>query len=81
IWHDDTSIAFTKSEYGICEYLALNHGQVFSREKIYENVFGYEGESDNRVIVEHIKNIRQKLGKHDMNPIETVWGIGYKWRK
>lgn len=81
IWHEDTSISFTKSEYGICEYLALNHGQVFSREKIYENVFGYEGESDNQVIVEHIKNIRQKLCKHDMNPIETVWGIGYKWIK
>ena len=81
IWHDDTSIAFTKSEYGICEYLALNHGQVFSREKIYENVFGYEGESDNQVIVEHIKNIRHKLSKYGMNPIETVWGIGYKWRK
>ena len=81
VWCDDTVIAFTKSEYGICEYLALNHGQVFSREKIYENVFGYDGESDNLVIVEHIKNIRHKLSKHGMNPIETVWGIGYKWKK
>ena len=81
VWHDDTAIAFTKSEYGICEYLALNHGQVFSREKIYENVFGYDGESDNQVIVEHIKNIRHKLSKYGMNPIETVWGIGYKWKK
>ncbi|MFJ8262848.1 response regulator transcription factor [Rummeliibacillus sp. NPDC094406] len=81
IWYDDTVIAFTKSEYAICEYLALNHGQVFSREKIYENVFGYDGESDNQVIVEHIKNIRHKLSKYDMNPIETVWGIGYKWKK
>ena len=79
IWYEDTVIAFTKSEYGICEYLALNHGQVFSREKIYENVFGYDGESDNQVIVEHIKNIRHKLSKYDINPIETVWGIGYKW--
>lgn len=81
ISYNDTVISFTKSEYGICEYLALNHGQVFSREKIYENVFGYDGESDNQVIVEHIKNIRSKLSKHGMNPIETVWGIGYKWKR
>ena len=53
----------------------MNHGQVFSREKIYENVFGYEGESDNQVIVEHIKNIRHKLSKYGMNPIETVWEL------
>lgn len=81
ISYNDTVIPFTKSEYGICEYLALNHGQVFSREKIYENVFGYDGESDNQVIVEHIKNIRSKLSKHGMNPIDTVWGIGYKWKR
>ena len=81
ISYDDTVIPFTKSEYGICEYLALNHGQVFSREKIYENVFGYDGDSDNQVIVEHIKNIRSKLSKHGMNPIDTVWGIGYKWKR
>ncbi|ENQ3077285.1 response regulator transcription factor [Bacillus cereus] len=81
IKYDETVIPFTKSEYGICEYLALNHGQVFSREKIYENVFGYDGDSDNQVIVEHIKNIRYKLSKYGMNPIETVWGIGYKWKR
>lgn len=81
ISYDDTVIPFTKSEYAICEYLALNHGQVFSREKIYENVFGYDGDSDNQVIVEHIKNIRSKLSKYGMNPIETVWGIGYKWKR
>ncbi|MFD3157893.1 response regulator transcription factor [Haloimpatiens sp. FM7330] len=77
---DDKKIPFTKSEYAICEYLAKNHGQVFSKEKIYEGVFGYEGESDSSAIAEHIKNIRAKLSVFDMSPIETVWGIGYKWR-
>ena len=32
------------------------------------------------VIVEHIKNIRSKLKSIGINPIETVWGIGYKWK-
>ena len=78
---NESIIPFTKSEYTICEYLALNHGQVFSKEKIYENVFGFDGESDILAIVEHIKNIRNKFKKIGINPIETVWGIGYKWKE
>ncbi len=78
--YKDEELDFTKSEYAICEYLALNHGQVFSKEQIYEHVFGYEKESDNSVITEHIKNIRAKCQKAGLEPIETVWGIGYRWR-
>lgn len=73
------SVPLTKSEYEISEFLAINHGQVFSKEKIYETVFGFDGESDSSAIVEHIKNIRAKLAKVGCSPIETVWGIGYKW--
>lgn len=73
-------IPLTKSEYAICEYLALNRGQVFSKERIYEHVFGYDGESDSSAITEHIKNIRAKLLKAGAAPVETVWGIGYKWK-
>ena len=72
-------IPFTKSEYEICEFLACNWGHVFSKEKIYESVFDFAGESDSSAIVEHIKNIRAKFAKMDVSPIETVWGIGYKW--
>lgn len=72
-------LPFTKSEYEICEYLALHHGQTFTREQIYEAVFGFDGESDSSVISTHIKNIRGKLAAYDIAPIETVWGSGYKW--
>ena len=78
--YQETEFAFTKSEYAICEYLAMNHGQVFSKDRIYEHVFGYEKESDNSVITEHIKNIRAKCKKEGLEPIETVWGIGYRWK-
>ena len=76
---DNTPVALTKSEYLICEYLARNKGQVFSKEQIYEAVFSLEGDSDNSTISTHIKNIRAKLNKLDIQPIATVWGIGYKW--
>lgn len=80
-YHNDELIPFTKSEYSICEYLAMNHGQVFSKERIYENIFGFDGNSDTSAIVEHIKNIRSKLKKIGLTPIETVLGIGYKWKE
>lgn len=72
-------IPLTKCEYNICEFLAQNRGQVFSREQIYEAVFGYDGESDPSTIAAHIKNLRAKLAVYDLSPISTVWGIGYKW--
>lgn len=80
IYCQGKQIPLTKSEYSICEYLALNRGQVFSKERIYEHVFGYDGESDSSAITEHVKNIRAKLQKVGASPVETVWGIGYKWK-
>ena len=80
IYCQGKQIPLTKSEYSICEYLALNRGQVFSKERIYEHVFGYDGESDSSAITEHIKNVRAKLQKVGVSPVETVWGIGYKWK-
>ena len=76
---DNQTVVFTKSEYLICEYLDRNKGQVFSKEQIYEAVFGFDGESDNSTISTHIKNIRAKFAKVNIQPILTVWGIGYKW--
>lgn len=76
---EDKEVPLTKAEYLICEFLARNHGQVFSKEQIYENVFGFDGESNDTTITTHIKNIRMKLEKYGYAPIKTVWGIGYKW--
>lgn len=73
-------IPLTKSEYQICEYLVRNKGQVFSLEQILETTFGYDSESDVSTIRMHIKNIRSKFSKYAKCPIETVWGVGYKWR-
>lgn len=67
-------VDLTKSEYEICEYLARNRGQVFTREQIYDAVFGFDGNSDNSTIATHIKNIRSKLAGYGVTPINTVWG-------
>lgn len=72
-------MSLTKSEYMICEFLARHKAQVFSREQIYESVFGIYGESDTATISTHVKNIRCKFEGYGLKPITTVWGIGYKW--
>lgn len=76
------AIAFTKTEFEIIELLSMNRGQVFSREKIYENVIGFNSDGDNTVITEHIRKIRNKfVNAGSQSYIETVWGLGYRWIK
>lgn len=77
---DGERIPLTKSEYSICEFLARNKGTVFTLERMLELVFGFDTESDIPAIRVHVKNIRAKLQKYSKNPIETVWGVGYKWK-
>jgi len=76
------AINLTKKEYKIIELLSLNKGQVFSKERIYERVWGFCAEGDADIaITEHIKRIRKKIDKQDIEYIETIWGIGYRWKK
>lgn len=76
--HGET-VPLTKMEYEICELLARHRGQVFSREQILNHVGGYWTESEPAAVAEHIKNIRKKFSTHKIDPIKTIWGIGYRW--
>ncbi|MGM9535724.1 MAG: response regulator transcription factor, partial [Intestinibacter sp.] len=79
----DEDIVLTKREFDILELLALNRGMVFSKEDIYEKIWGYDAEGDSATVSEHIKKIRAKFLKinKDFDSIQTVWGIGYKLKK
>ncbi|MBC5580175.1 response regulator transcription factor [Anaerofilum sp. BX8] len=75
-------VRLTRGEYAICEHLASHAGQTLGKEQIYEAVFGYEGGADASAVTEHVKNIRAKCrvaGAQEL-PVETVWGIGYRWK-
>lgn len=80
---NNIDIPLTKIEYEIVEFLALHAGQVFTKEQIYEKVWGFDGDGDNTTVVERIKRIRAKFSSSgsDVSYIATVWGIGYKWNK
>lgn len=76
----EAPLHLTRAEYAICEYLALHAGCTFSKEQLYEAAFGFEGTADTSAVTEHVKNIRAKLRACGLQPIETVWGIGYRWK-
>ena len=80
----ETPLPLTRSEYAICEYLALYAGQTFTKEQIYEAVFGIDGTADDTAVTQHIKNIRAKLRAAGVPEPEkllnTVWGVGYRWK-
>lgn len=77
----EKEIPLTRTEYDIVEFLAFHAGQVFTKEQIYESVWGYDGTGDNTTVVERIKKIRGKFAEAEpgIQYISTVWGIGYKW--
>jgi len=73
-------VPLVKKEFDIVELLSSNSGQVFDRERIYDIIWGLEGDGSSDTIMEHIRRIRAKLATLSThNYIETVWGVGYKW--
>lgn len=75
-------LELTKLEYQIIEFLSMNPEVVFDKERIYEKISGYDAEGDSRVVTELIRRIRKKINQYTEHEyIETVWGMGYKWKK
>lgn len=82
VYIKEKNIDLVKKEFEIVELLSQNAGQVFDKEKIYEDIWGFDSEGDSSVVAEHIRRIRNKISNYtDKSYIETVWGCGYKWVK
>lgn len=74
-------VDFTQKEFDIIVLLVKNKQRAFSRDHIVETLWGIHYPGDSRVVDSHIKNVREKVQKAGLsyNPIQTVWGVGYKW--
>ncbi len=77
---DGQEIALTPIEFDLLVTLASRPRQVFSREELLEQVWGYRKSSDTRLVNVHIQRLRSKVEKDPDDPkiIQTVRGIGYK---
>ena len=69
-------IGLTKTEFDLLLVLAKNNGIALSREKLLENVWGFDFTGDTRMVDVHIGNLRKKIG---LELIETIRGVGYKF--
>ena len=68
-------------ELELLYFLASHPGQVFTREQLLEQVWGYDFFGDSRTVDVHVKRLRDKLvGSEEMGwALKTVWGVGYKF--
>lgn len=82
VYVNHKQVGFSNKEFEIIHLLSANPGQVFDRDRIYERIWGIDGSGDSNVVKEHIRKIRTKLSEYtDEVYIETVWGVGYRWKK
>jgi two-component system alkaline phosphatase synthesis response regulator PhoP len=73
-------IFFPKKEFELLAFLAANPGKVFSREMLLNNIWGTEVVVVDRTVDVHIRKIREKL-MDDADAIETIKGVGYRYRE
>ncbi|HEY3365568.1 MAG TPA: response regulator transcription factor [Symbiobacteriaceae bacterium] len=72
-------LRLTPKEYSLLTLMIRRPGQIFSRESLLEQVWGYEFTGGRRTVDSHVKNLREKLGEAGATAqVETVWGFGYR---
>ena len=80
IFKDGTELPLKNREYELLLFLMRHPNQVFSREDLYEMIWGLESMGDNITVAVHIGRIREKLEDDPATPrlLQTVWGVGYR---
>ena len=73
---------FTTKEFDLLYFLVKNPDHVFSKEELFQKIWGFTSVGDIATVTVHIKKIREKIEKDTSNPeyIETIWGAGYRFK-
>jgi DNA-binding response OmpR family regulator len=73
----------TAKEFDLLVHLASNPDRVFTKEQLFERIWGFDSMGDISTITVHIRKIREKIEENPSNPtfIETIWGVGYRFIK
>ena len=76
-------IPLTPKEFDLLFHLVSNHGQVFTRSQLMDQVWDYHFAGDASTVTVHIRRLREKIEANPMKPryIKTVWGVGYKFER
>ena len=80
VWKKDREIRLPNREFELLRFMAENPNIVFSKEELFEKIWGYDYISDGATVSVHINRLREKIEDDARNPkiIETVWGAGYR---
>ena len=81
VFKDGKEISITGKEFDLLEYLMKHPEQVIRKEKLFDEVWGFDCFSEQGSLNVHIRWLREKLEEDVKNPklIQTVWGVGYKF--
>lgn len=73
---------FTTKEFDLLYFLAKNPNHVFSKEELFQKIWGFTSVGDIATVTVHVKKIREKIEKDTSHPeyIETIWGVGYRFK-
>lgn len=76
-------VPMPNKEFSLLLFLAENPGVVFSKETLFERIWGEDSLGDTATVSVHVNRIREKIESSSTKPeyIETVWGVGYRFRK
>jgi DNA-binding response OmpR family regulator len=79
---DGRLLNLTAKEFDLLWFLASNPNRVFSRDQLMHRVWGYSAALDTGTVTVHVRRLREKLEENPSKPqlLETVWGVGYRFR-
>lgn len=82
VFINGTEVTLAQKEFDLLLYMARNPNKVFSREDLFEEIWGLDSMGDNATVTVHIRRVREKIEPSPSDPqyIETVWGAGYRLR-
>lgn len=82
VWVDGEEKNFTTKEFDLLTFLAENPNHVFTKEELFREIWDMDSIGDIATVTVHIKKIREKLEFDTSKPqyIETIWGVGYRFK-
>jgi DNA-binding response OmpR family regulator len=83
VWVNEEERFFTTREFDLLVFLAKHPNRVFTKEELFKEIWGMEPEGDIATVTVHIKKSREKMEYDSANPqyIETIWGVGYRFKE
>ena len=82
VWVNGEEKQFTTKEFDLLTFLAENPNHVFTKEELFREIWDMESIGDIATVTVHIKKIREKIELNTAKPqyIETIWGVGYRFK-